>query len=299
MVGPVSSDRTPGILKKYETKKRVEFAREVIDGAAKFIYDLSHKVNERSIAFAFVAGSICTLICLYFCGFYISAVIETVGIVIYIYRSLSKPSQQDENQSKSEKDKTVQKYKQQKIIEFTVELVLPEMDEGYFTKLKTLIKEEAIRAYIDWNSVNVKDLGNAVQVSAFQHVELTEIDLQFLKNIQRVVKSNSDLHDTRDIELRRVTNGGGHRRSSARSNITDYEETSHQGRTFKDLARFEFQTSLNDQEFEPQTSLNDQEFEPQTSLNDEGFEPQTSSNNQALEPLTSLTIMSDLHRRLH
>ena len=201
MVCLVSSGQTPdNILRKYRTKKGVEFAGAVIDGAAKFIYDLSHKVYERSVAFAFVAGSVCTLICLYFCGFYISAVIEMVAFIIFIYRSWSKPSQQGENQTKSEKDKSVKKYKQQKIAEFTVDIFRSEMDEENFTKLKNLIEKEAIQTYIDWNSVEVKNLGNAIQVRAFQHVELTEIDLQFLKNIQRAVRSNSGFHDTRDIE---------------------------------------------------------------------------------------------------
>ena len=201
MVCPVSSGQTPdNILRKYHTKKRIEFAGEVIDGAAKFIYDLSHQVNKRSVAFAFVAGSVCTLICLYFCGFYISAVIEVVAFIIYIHRCWSKPSQQDENQTKSKKDNTVQKYKQQKIAEFTVDIFRSEMDDESFTKLQNLIEKEAIQTYIDWNSVDVKNLGNAIQVRAFQHIELTEIDLQFLKNIQRAVRSNSGFHYTRDIE---------------------------------------------------------------------------------------------------
>ena len=147
MEGPVSSDQTPGTLKKYETKKRVEFAEKVIDGARKFIYDLLHKVNERSVAFAFVVGCVFTLVCSYFCGFYISAVIETVAFIIYIHVCWSKPSQPDENQPNSERNKTVQKHKQQKITKFIVELVLPEMDDESFTKLKSFIKEEAIQTY--------------------------------------------------------------------------------------------------------------------------------------------------------
>ena len=70
---------------------------------------------------------------------------------------------------------------------FTAEFAYPEMEYESFTKLKDLIKKEAIQNYIDWNSVDVKNLGNAIQVILVQHLTLTEVDLQFLKNIQSAV----------------------------------------------------------------------------------------------------------------
>ena len=82
--------------------------------------------------------------------------------------------------------------------------------------------------------MDVKDLGNAIQVRAFQHVALTEIDLQFLKNIQRAVKSNSDLDYACDVERKRATNGGGHLRGLARRNDTDSEKILHRLRAFSD-----------------------------------------------------------------